>query len=112
MAWVDDRIWCHPKFTALTPSAFTVYIKGLAYSGGMATKGRLDREVQRMLGATAAIKNELVGARLWDLNGDGVSVEIHDWAEHNGKRDERRAADRERKRREREARKSAGQDAD
>ena len=43
---------------------------------------------------------ELVASGLWDDVGHG-SILIHDWDEHNGKRDARRAADRERKKQER-----------
>ena len=98
MAWIDDRIWCHPKFTSLTTSAFAVYVKSVAYSAGMSTSGHLDAGQQRLVGSNPRIRTELVGARLWDENGNGLSIVIHDWDEHNGKRDERRKRDRERKR--------------
>jgi len=95
-AWIDDRIWCHPKFTGLSGNAFAVYVKGVAYASGMATNGVLDVEVQRMLGTTPAVRKELVTANLWDPN--GVGVVIHDWEEHNGARDRRRVRERERMR--------------
>lgn len=109
MAWVDDRIWCHPKFTDLTAQAFRAYVQGLAYSSGMNTRGRLTQAQQQLVGSDASIRAELVQARLWDRAERGV-VCIHDWDDHNGKRDERRAADRERKRLAR-AKTSAGQSA-
>ena len=96
MAWIDDRIWCHPKFTDLSSDAFSTYVRGIAYSAGMSTRGHLTREQQRLVGGTIKVRNELVRAELWDENSNGIV--IHDWDEHNGKRDERRAADRERKR--------------
>lgn len=99
MAWIDDRIWCHPKIVGLSDKAKVAYMFGLAYCSGMSTSGRLDRATQRLMGATDKTRAELVAAGLWDLNGDGVTVHIHDWDEHNGRRDERRAKDRERKRR-------------
>lgn len=109
MAWLDDRIWCHPKTASLTPLAFSAYVKGLAYSSGMGTKGKLDLAQQKLIGAGSKQRHQLVTAGLWDINGDGKTVFIHDWDEHNGKRDERRAKDRQRKR---DQRQSAGQDAD
>lgn len=97
MAWVDDRIWCHPKFTDLSAPAFRAYIQGVAYSCGMNTRGHLSGEQQRLVGGSPKVRSELEKAGLWDANPSG-GIDIHDWDEHNGKRDERRAADRERKR--------------
>jgi len=54
------------------------------------------------MGSTPAIRKELVNAGLWDE--DGRAIHIHDWKEHNAKRDERRAKDKERKREMRAAR--------
>ena len=98
MAWIDDRIWCHPKIVGLSDKAKVAYVFGLAYSSGMATAGRLDAATQKRVGANPRTRGELVGAGLWDVNGDGTTIVIHDWEEHNSKRDERRAKDRERKR--------------
>lgn len=109
MAWLDDRLWCHPKIVGLTDRAHRVYVDGITYSSGMSTKGRLTAAQQKLIGCAAKQRHELVAAGLWDLNGDGTTVLIHDWDEHNGKRDERRAKDRQRKR---DARQSAGQDTD
>lgn len=109
MAYIDDRIWCHGKFADLSDHAFAVYVKALAYSSGMECKGHLTSGQQRLIGGTAKARRELISARLWDENGDGQSVYIHDWDEHNSKRDERRAADRERKRK---LRASAGKGED
>lgn len=96
MAWLDDRAWCHPKFTDLSAEAFRVYWCGVSYSSGMSTGGVLSPAQQRMLGSDEDIYAELVAAVLWNVR--GTDVEIHDWADHNGKRDARKAADRERKR--------------
>lgn len=113
MAWIDDRIWCHPKLVGLTDSAFRTYVHGLAYAAGMSTGGHLDRSQIRLVSVKKRDENELKNARLWDENHDG-GVIIHDWQEHNGKRDARRAADRERKRLSRAVTGdlSAGHDAD
>ena len=96
MAWIDDRIWCHPKFNALTPRAFATYIRAVAYSSGMGTAGHLDPSTQQLVGGSAIVRAELIAAGLWDVNGDGRSVIIHDWDEHNGARDARKVRERER----------------
>lgn len=108
MAWLDDRIWCHPKFVDLSGNAFAAYVKGLAYSSGFQTAGHLTVGQQKAIGADTRVRRELLAAGLWDMNGDGGSVVIHDWDEHNAKRDARKAADRERKRRAREDKKGDG----
>lgn len=110
MAWVDDRIWCHPKFTDISDRAFRTHINGIAYSTGFGTRGTLTAGQQRKVGSDARIRRELVAAELWDALEDGA-VGIHNWDEHNGKRDARRAADRERKRAARSNGASAGQSA-
>lgn len=103
MAWIDDRIWCHPKLVGLTARAFRAYINGLAYSSGFACQGRLTDPQVKAIGASANVRRELVDAGLWaEATDRSGAIEIHDWAEHNSKRDERRAQDRERKRRQRE----------
>lgn len=101
MAWLDDRAWAHPKVTRLTPNAFRVWVSGICYASGFSTSGRLEREHQRLVGATARIRGELVTAGLWD-EVDAGAVVIHDWDEHNGRRDAKRKSDRERKQRQRD----------
>jgi hypothetical protein len=59
---------------------------------------------QRLVGANERVRRELVGADLWVELDECGNVEINDWEEHNDKRDAKRAADRERKRRERMSR--------
>lgn len=110
MAWIDDRIWCHPKFTGLTDAQFTAYVKGVAYSAGMGTRGYLSTDQQRLMFVHPRTRVGLIKAGLWDAHGSNGDVRIHDWDEHNGKRDERRARDRERKREAR--RQSAGRPQD
>ena len=109
MAWIDDRLWCHPKVIGLTAGAKAAYVMGIAYSSGMSTGGLLEEAMQKAVGSNNRIRTELITAGLWDANGDGSSVHIHDWKEHNEKRDERRKRDRERKR---AMRASAGQGVD
>lgn len=95
MAWLDERVWCHPKFTDLTDRAGWTWAKSVAYACGMATGGVLTPGQQKLMGADAKVRRELVDARLWDELEDG-SVTIHDWKEHNGQRDAKRKADRDR----------------
>lgn len=104
MAWVDDRIWCHPKLVDLSDRSFRVWVNGVAYSTGFQTKGVLSTGQQRMIGSTEKTSAELVENGLWDVvDGDESTVLIHDWDRHNGKRDARRESDRERKRAARQA---------
>lgn len=96
MAWLDDRAWCHPKLVALSDKAHRVHINAISYSSGMGLRGVLGASHQRLMGATPAIRRELVDAGVWDdLDSD---IRIHDWDAHNLKRDERKQRDRERKR--------------
>jgi hypothetical protein len=108
MAWIDDRIWCHPKLVSIPDNAFRVYVNSIAYSSGMGLGGHLDPGQQKLVGSTTRIRATLVARGLWDENGDGRAIDIHDWKEHNEKRDERRRKDRERKK---AARESAGTSA-
>lgn len=111
MAWIDNRIWAHPKLLACTPRARWVYVAGLAYSAGFSTRGTLTKSHQKAIGSTAKTRQELVQNLLWhESETERGSVEINDWDEHNEKRDDaleaRRQADRDRKHRERERRRT------
>lgn len=104
MAWLDDRIRDHPKMIDLTDTAFRVWVLGLTYCSEHATGGRLDAYI-KVARVPKRTTRELVKAGLWDEEDDGT-VWVHDWQEHNEKRDtaadERRAQARERQRRHRE----------
>lgn len=108
MAWLDERIWCHPKVTDLSDRAFRVWINSIAYSSGMQTLGLLSVQQQRLLGSSPRIRKELFAAGLWDEAGDGVL--IHDWEHYNADRDAKRAADRMRKRLQRDRERDNGRD--
>jgi len=71
------------------------------YSAGFNCHGHLTIGQQRTIGTTTKARNELIRAGLWNLNGDDATIYIHDWADHNSKRDARRQADRIRKKQER-----------
>lgn len=99
MAWLDDRAWCHPKLVNLRAETHRVYINSISYSSGMGLRGVLTPPQQKLMGATASYRRELIEAGLWDdLGGD---IYIHDWDVHNAKRDDRKQRDRQRKRVER-----------
>lgn len=117
MAWLDDRLWAHPKINQVSPRAFQAFVFSITYSSGFGLYGVLTEADLRKLHVGSRTRQELVEAALWhNVNGGGI--EINDWAEHNSKRDavieDRRKADRERKRRERErkAELSRGQSRD
>ena len=104
MAWLDDRAWCHPKLVNLTDRPFRAYVNGISYAAGMGTGGTLTEAQQKLCGADKRVRKALIEAGLWDAGNDLAFenlIVIHDWSEHNGKRDARRKADRERKRIER-----------
>jgi hypothetical protein len=108
LAWIDDRVWCHPKLTDASDAAAWTWVKSIAYSSGFNTGGRLTPGQQKAVGASPRVRRELLERGLW--NEAGGDITIHDWADHNSKRDARRAADRERKRQERRGQ-SAGTSA-
>lgn len=101
MAWLDDRIWAHPKLSRVPRATRWTYVAALAYSSGFGLYGRLNAGHLKTIGCTAKQRRELVDVGLWhdvpDLPG---TIEIHDWDEHNGQRDaaleQRRLADRRR----------------
>lgn len=113
MAWLDDRIWCHPKVMNVPREARWEYAAAICYSSGFGTSGHLSAGQLAIIECAAKDRDLLVKVGLWDDAGDG-GIRIHDWDEHNAKRDKRRADDRERKRRSRakDTDVSAGQVAD
>jgi hypothetical protein len=95
VAWIDVRVWCHPKFTGLSGNAGWAWVKGLAYSVGFGTKGHLTREQQKLVGGVGGVRRELIAAGLWDELPDG-SIVVHDWDDYNDRRDAKRKRDRDR----------------
>ncbi len=106
MAWIDERIYCHPKLMKIGKPARWTYVAGIAYSSAWGTRGKLEPGEQEAIGCNAKLRAELLTAGLWDPIEGSRAVTIHDWSLHNEKRDARKEADRIRKR---EARASAGQ---
>lgn len=110
MAWIDDRVWCHPKLTDISKPAFAGWVKAVCYSTGFQTRGALTNGQLAIIGVTRKERAELVAAGLWADTKDGI--EVHDWDDHNSRRDDRRAAERERKQRQRKREREAAGPAD
>src|SRR5437016_2129606 len=87
MSWVklDDGFAEHPKVSALTDRAFRLYLTGLCYCARNLTDGTLPpRGLRTVLAGSGATKKhvlELVGAGLWEVDGDEHSV--HDYLSYN-----------------------------
>jgi len=107
MAWLDSRIWCHPKITGVPKSARWAYVAAIAYSDGFGTEGVLTRGQLRTLDCLQRDRQHLIRVGLWIDAGDGAIL-INDWTAHNGDRDKKRqqARERQRRKREREAQES------
>lgn len=113
MAWLDDRIWAHPKIRDVPRATRWEYAAAIAYSSGFGTKGILTAGQLRAIECRPNDRKLLIEVGLWIDQNDGA-IRINDWDEHNGKRDARRESDRARKRADRAktAKTSAGQGAD
>lgn len=113
MAWLDDRIYAHPKIRNVPRATRWSYAAALAYSSGFGTKGVLTDGQLKAIECTKRDRELLIKVGLWEDAGRGA-IRIHDWKDHNGKRDQRREADRLRKRaaRAKDAETSAGHNAD
>lgn len=102
----------HPTIDGLSDAAHRVYTNGLVYAVAGSTDGRLPQRALRLLhpdGTTKTVVKELVNAGLWTAVGDGFEVrnflryqssaeQVKQAAEA---RQQQRAADAERKRRQR-----------
>lgn len=92
MAWLDDRVRDHPKFVGLDPRAFQLWVHALCYCSQHGTGGSLDAAIAA-LRIPKTIVRELVKRQIWDEEDGGFWV--HDWQEHNEKRDAARDEKRE-----------------
>lgn len=83
MPWIrlDDTFTEHPKVLEVGPRAAWVHVRAISYCSVHLTDGRLTPAVARSLGATKAIAELLVTARLWEQDADGGFV-IHDYLEY------------------------------
>ncbi len=104
MAFLDDRVWCHPKWIALSPDAAWVGIKAICYAHGFVTQGRVTADALSIIGATDEIVDEMIAAGLWERSARyGNALVIHDWSDYNddANAERKRAQTRERVRRHR-----------
>lgn len=106
MTWVrvDASVFGNPKVRRVPPPAKLLYVAGLCYCAEHLTDGRIPREALAAIGATLGIRptpavRHLADAGLWAVVDDGWLVP--DYCYRNPSRaevEERRRADRERKR--------------
>lgn len=84
MTWLrlDDRFAEHPKIVRLSAAAFRVHVRGMCYSAGNLTDGRVPMAVSTGWGRKAVA--ELVAAGLW-IAGEGEHS-IHDYLDWNPSR--------------------------
>lgn len=86
MTWarIDDHFPEHPKVVGISDRAFRVHIAALCYAARYLTDGHIPKAVPSALGARTRDIAELVGAALWEPNGD--SYVIHDYLDYNPSR--------------------------
>lgn len=110
MTWVkiDDTVTEHPKCVELSPSAWTLWLHGLAYCSRNLTDGQIPAAMLPRLSGVSQprkVAGELVNAGLWHTTDSGW--EVHDYLEHQRSAEDvhaERAAAAERQRRARERR--------
>lgn len=113
MTWfkVDDSFHSHPKVLAATPAALGLWVVAGSWSGANLSDGLVpDHVLPRLLPDSATLARELVTAGLWKRVRGGYR--FHDWGDFNPQRaiiEEERKAARERMRKLRSGRRSAGQ---
>lgn len=114
MTWfkVDDGFWSHPKVLQLSLPARGLWVSAGAYCAAHLTDGFIAEPALPTVAGYARNADkyaaELVAARLWDRESGGWR--FHDWTDMQPTRasiEERRAADRLKKQRQR--RSSGGQ---
>ncbi|HEY5985229.1 MAG TPA: hypothetical protein VIV12_02425 [Streptosporangiaceae bacterium] len=107
MEWakLHTRYYSDPKIAALDDSAEVMFVRSLAFSGERETGGFVPEAVVPGLARSrrhAKSVSALIASRLWTATDGGYQItRWHDWQEELELLAARRAADRERKRRER-----------
>jgi len=109
--WVrlDDRFTTHPKILRCSVRARWLFLECLCYCAGQLTDGRVPAQLLR--GHRKEL-SELLHVDL--LHKDGEDFVVHDWAVYNGTREQwhqKRAADAERKRRQRDRERDSAQES-
>lgn len=91
MTWVrlEPDFPDHPKVVNLSDDAFRAFIAGLCYCNHYLTDGVIPAGAVKRL-AKGRLASELIGAGLWEQNGNGVVV--HDFLEYQPTRSEVQAA--------------------
>lgn len=112
MAWfkVDDLVWSHPKFAALSDAAQALWLRAGAWSAQHLTDGRIPLNIGPMIRLQQDAAQELVDAGLWRHDGD--AWEFHDWCDYQPTREKvtsKRETDADRQRRHRERQKEEEQ---
>lgn len=88
MAWVklDDKVWSHPKFGALSGDAVRLWMFALCWCNQHETDGSIPRVTVRVLGGTSDAAAELCASGLWHETENGW--QIHDYLDHQPSRDD------------------------
>jgi hypothetical protein len=113
MPWfkVDDTFHSHPKVLAASPAALGLWVVAGSWSGANLSDGFIpDHVLPRLLPDSATLAQQLATAGLWKRVRGGYK--FHDWGDFNPQRaaiEEDRKAARERMRKLRSGRQSAGQ---
>lgn len=83
MVWfkVDDGLWAHPKFAALSDSAQALWLRAGAWCSQQLTDGHVPAHMGPMLRLTEEAAGELVRVGLWSREGD--AYRFHDWQAYN-----------------------------
>jgi hypothetical protein len=117
MTWIklEEKAPRHPKVSGLSHPAFRVWVTSLCYASEFLTDGILPPVY--LLTVKAAIREELIAARLWEVvdgnSGSGVT-QIHDYLGHQSDRasiDHKKAINRDRQSRHRNALRNAASNA-
>jgi hypothetical protein len=95
MPWVriDENIIDHPKFLALTPIAFWLWVEGLTYCQKHLTDGNIPGSVLKKMrhyspSAVRCLTSSLVPDKgpLWHAESYG-NIRVHDYLDHNDSRE-------------------------
>lgn len=77
---VDDGLWGHPKFDAISDEATSLWVRAGSWSCRYLTDGFIQLRTVMRLGKEKRHADELVAAGLWSECGDGYA--FHDWTHY------------------------------
>ena len=100
MPWIrlEDNFPEHPKILALSDAAFRLHVRAIGYAARHLTDGCVRSAAFRSMTRRQSLATELIAAGIWEATDDGFH--IHDYLAYQPSRtevEERRAADRSRK---------------